>query len=299
MSTDPKPLAELLESWQIGLQAQRLASGTIRHYTEGVRLFLKWCDNTGTPPELTKGNVQRFLADLLAKGAQPTTARARWSALKRFSWWLAKENERPTDELLGLSPPKIDTKIVHPLTDAELRDLIKVCQGKTFRDRRDEALIRLLAETGMRSGECCSLTLDDVDMPHGKATVVRSKTGTGRVVPFGPQTAVALDRYLRMRRSHRLSGTQQFWLGDRSRSFGGNALYRAVTYRAELAGIENMHPHRLRHTAASRWLAAGGSEGGLMAVTGWSNRAMLDRYVAASASARAADEARRLNLGDL
>jgi integrase/recombinase XerD len=200
---------------------------------------------------------------------------------------------------LSLAPPKIDTKIVDPLTDAELKDLIKVCQGRTFRDRRDEALIRLLAETGMRSGECCSLTLDDVDIPHGKANVIRSKTGSGRVVPFGAITAQSLDRYLRMRRSHRLADTQEFWLGDRSRSFGGNALYRAVIYRAGLAGIENMHPHRLRHTAASRWLAAGGSEGGLMSVAGWSNRQMLDRYTAASASSRAADEARKLGLGDI
>ncbi len=298
MISNPIPLADLLPSWQVGLQAQRLAPGTIRHYVEGVRLFLRWCEHSGTTPELTKPIVQRFLADLLAGGAQPTTARARWSALKRLSWWLADEGIQP-DELLNLAPPKIDVKIVDPLTDAELRDLIKVCQGKTFRDRRDEALIRLLAETGMRSGECCSLTLDDVDIPHGKATVVRSKTGSGRIVPFGPQTAVALDRYLRMRRTHRLAGTQAFWLGDRSRSFGGNALYRAVIYRAGLAGIDNMHPHRLRHTAASRWLAAGGSEGGAMAVMGWSKHDMLRRYVAATASSRAADEARRLNLGDL
>jgi hypothetical protein len=32
-----------------------------------------------------------------------------------------------------------------------------------------------------------------------------------------------------------------------------------------MAGIVGFHPHRLRHTAAHRWPAAGGSEGGLMA----------------------------------
>lgn len=298
--TDPIPLAELLlDSWRTGLRAQNLAAGTIRHYVEGARLFLRWCDQVDAEPELTKATVQAFLADLLTGGAQPTTARARWSALKRLSWWLAEEELRPTDQLVGLAPPKIDSKVVRPLTDAELRDLIKVCSGKTFRDRRDEALIRLLAETGMRSGECCSLTVEDVDIARGLVTVTRSKTGKGRVAPFGPTTAQALDRYLRLRRAHRLAGTQEFWLGDRSRSFGDNALYRAVAYRAEMAGIERMHPHRLRHTAASRWLAAGGSEGGAMAVMGWERRDMLDRYTRATASARAADEARKLGLGEI
>ena len=47
------------------------------------------------------------------------------------------------------------------------------------------------------------------------------------------------------------------------------------------------HPHRLRHTAAHRWLAAGGSESGLMAVAGWTRPDMLMRYTKAQASARA------------
>ena len=53
------------------------------------------------------------------------------------------------------------------------------------------------------------------------------------------------------------------------------------------------------HTAAHRWLAAGGSESGLMAIAGWTRSDMLVRYTRARASERAATEARRLNLGDL
>ena len=70
-----------------------------------------------------------------------------------------------------------------------------------------------------------------------------------------------------------------------------------------MAGIEGFHPHVLRHTAAQRWLSADGSadgsEGGLMAVAGWSRRDMLDRYTRATAAERAAEESRRLNLGEL
>ena len=55
----------------------------------------------------------------------------------------------------------------------------------------------------------------------------------------------------------------------------------------------------MRHTAAHRWLSAGGSESGLMAVAGWTRPDMLMRYTKAQASARAAEEARGLNLGDL
>jgi len=69
--------------------------------------------------------------------------------------------------------------------------------------------------------------------------------------------------------------------------------------RAARAGIDGFHPHRMRHTAAHRWLAAGGSEGGLMAVAGWTRPDMLMRYTQAQAASRAAEEARRLGLGEL
>ncbi len=55
----------------------------------------------------------------------------------------------------------------------------------------------------------------------------------------------------------------------------------------------------LRHTAAHRWLARGGSESGLMAMAGWTRTDMLVRYTQARASQRAAEEVRRLNLGEL
>ncbi|MGH9248879.1 MAG: helix-turn-helix domain-containing protein [Acidimicrobiales bacterium] len=53
------------------------------------------------------------------------------------------------------------------------------------------------------------------------------------------------------------------------------------------------------YTAAHRWLAKGGSESGLMAMAGWTRTDMLVRYTKARASERAAQEARRLNLGEL
>jgi hypothetical protein len=46
-----------------------------------------------------------------------------------------------------------------------------------------------------------------------------------RLVSFGPQTARALDRYLRLRRQHRLADTPALWLGDRGRGFGYDAMH--------------------------------------------------------------------------
>jgi site-specific recombinase XerD len=293
-------LAKLLPSWQLAMRAERKSDRTIKSYTEGVQVFLKWCESTGTKPELTMTTVQTYIADVLDRGAEAATALARQKALRRYAVWLADEGELDTNPLLGLKSPKQDRKVAEPLTDDELRRLIKACQGKTLRDRRDEAIVRLMAETGLRAGEVVGLRIADVDLARGLATVRRGKGGKGRIVPFSPQTAAALDRYIRARRTHPLKESEALWIGTRARMpltyFG---LDKTLRERARGAGLQRFHLHLMRHTAATRWLRAGGSEQGLMAVAGWSNRSMLDRYTGASASERAAAEARTLGLGDL
>lgn len=294
----PEELTSLFGSWQLHLRAERKSPQTIKAYGDGVRLFLAWCQRTATPPALDRRTVTAFTADLLDGGAEPATARSRQLALKRFSAWLAAEEEIGHDDLLGVKPPKLDSKIVESLDGDQLAALIKACAGKDFRDRRDEAIVRLMAESAVRSEELLSMTLPDTDLGRGEAIVRRGKGGKGRRVPFGPRTSAALDRYLRLRRAHRLASTPVVWLGDRGKEFGYHALRDTLRYRAELAGIAGFHPHLLRHTAAARWLDAGGSEGGLMAVAGWSRRDMIDRYTRATSERRAADESRRLGLGE-
>jgi integrase/recombinase XerD len=104
--------------------------------------------------------------------------------------------------------------VIEPLTDDELRTLIKACAGSNIRDRRDEALVRFMVETGARAGETVGLLVADVDLQAGTAIVRRGKGGKGRIVPFGPFTSRAIDRYMRLRRSHRLAATPWLWLGD-------------------------------------------------------------------------------------
>lgn len=292
-------LGVLLTSWELHLRAERKSPQTVKAYGDGVRRFLSWCAAHDRPAVLDRATVTAFIAGLLDAGAEASTARSRQLSLRRFSAWLLEEGEQPADRLVGLRPPRLDVKIVEPLTDAELRALIRACTGPEMRDRRDEALTRLMAETGLRAGEAVSMTVPDVHLSEGIALVRRGKGGKGRQVPFGPQTAKALDRYLRARRTHRLVATDALWLGDRGKGFSYDALHKSLAARAQAADVPNFHPHRLRHTAAHRWLAAGGSEGGLMAVAGWTRPDMLLRYTRAQAAGRAAAEARTLNLGDV
>ena len=166
---------------------------------------------------------------------------------------------------------------------------------------RDAALIRLMVETGLRAGEVVGIEVDDMRQREDPPVPHRAQ---GQEPPRAyravlGEAGVAVDRYMRARRHHALADSPALWLGATKNHLIYLGLYDTLTERAERAGIARFHPHLLRHTAAHRWLAAGGSEGGLMGVAGWSRPDMLMRYTRARAEHRAAEEARRLNLGEL
>lgn len=289
---------DLIESWAIDLTAERKSHRTIAIYLAGVRAYADWCDTRGLPTALGRHPFAAYLAELVKEERlADSTIASRHISVRQFSVWLAKENQ-VDDPLLPVKSPKVDEKVTPPFSDAELGALFAACKGVAFRDRRDEALCRLMAEAGPRASDVLSMSVKGTNITAGTA-VITGKGGGERIIGFGPQTARALDRYVRVRKTHRLASGDTFWLGDRGATFGYNGLYKALNARAAAAGIVGFHPHRFRHTFSDRWLDKGGSEGGLMAVAGWKSRKMVDRYAKARASARALAEARGLNLGDL
>lgn len=291
-------LADNLISWKLYLQASRRTKGTIRIYSQVVLMFVQWCEENEITPALNKINVQKWLVHLLDSGIAPSTTQLRQTILRGYSKWLLAEREIDTDELAGMEMVRCDTKVTPALADSQVSAMIAACKGgKPILDRRDEALIRFMAETGARASEVTDLKITDVNLSFQVATITRGKGGKGRIVPFSGDCAAALDRYIRARRKEIAKPEiGPLWVGDHGRNFGYYGLRKALLRRAVQAGVSDFHPHLFRHTAATRWLRHGGSEAGLMSVAGWSTRSMIDRYTAASASERAVEESRRLNL---
>lgn len=290
--------SDLIDSWVLDLRAARKSKETIRSYRTSIEQYRDWCRERGLPFVLEKEQVKFWVVRRLDEGNEASTVRARLRGVRVFSKWCADEGETETDDLLGMASVKVDEKPVDPLTDDQLQALFKVCEGKDFAARRDEAFARLLAESGLRASEILGMTVSGTSVAKGQA-VIMGKGGKGRVVPFGPVTARALDRYLRMRRTHRLAGRDTLWLGVANRGFGYSAAETAMKRRAQAAGIEGFHMHRMRNTSVVRYLRKGGSELGAMAIYGWSSLKMLDHYSKAARAELAIEEHQRLNLGEL
>lgn len=296
MPDDLLDLESLLRSWLITLRGERKSPSTLKAYRAGVEGYLAFCDKQSLPKALTKDGVRAFMAALADH--EPATARLRLSALKLFARWLAAEEGFDPDPIMAVRAPKLDDKAVPDLSEDEVHRMIKACKGAEFRDKRDLAILLLFTETGARASELVALDVADVDLATCTALIRRGKGAKGRSARFSPATAAAVDRYIRARRA---SGNPDDGALFVSSAHARRISYRGMTdslkHRAIKAGVVGFHVHRLRHTAAVRWLASGGSEGGLMAQSGWASRKMIDRYVRTAAEELASAEFDRLNLG--
>jgi site-specific recombinase XerD len=72
--------------------------------------------------------------------------------------------KQATEPLLRLKLPKLDEAVVQPLTDDQIRAMSKACRGPDLKDRRDEAILRLMFATGARAGEVVALQTADLNL---------------------------------------------------------------------------------------------------------------------------------------
>jgi integrase/recombinase XerD len=111
--------------------------------------------------------------------------------------------------------------------------------------------------------------------------------GKTRIVRISHQTAVTLDRYIRVRARHAQAYRPQLWLGVNNRGpMTANGIYQMIVRRGRQCGVA-VHPHRFRHHFSHTWLDRGGAEGDLMELNGWTSPQMLRRYGASARGTRA------------
>lgn len=291
-------LEDLQRSFGRHLRAEGRSERTVVIYGQSVKFYSHWLEAQGRPAtvdELTRPAVREWLAQL-SDVNEPSTVKTRYRGLFRFCGWLVDEDELDENPMKTLSPPEPSARPVPILDDAELASLLKVCAGKDLADRRDEAVMRLLLDCGLRVSELCGLTVTGVDLDHGMA-LVRGKGSKVRPVYFGARTARAVDRYLRLRATHRWAHLEALLLSQRG-AITPDGVRERLLVRGRQAGIEDLHPHRFRHTWAHDFLMSGGQERDLKRLAGWSSDVMLERYGASAADARARAAAQRMKRGD-
>lgn len=303
-------IADLAAAFDRSLRAAKRAERTRQLYAQSIRFFCEWLTASGRPltlDQLTRRAISDWLADL-GERVDVETVRTRHRGIRRFCRWLVVEGELDKPPTEGIEMAARAEKDVRVFSDDEIKAMLKSCavprgrgtgfDRRIFDGRRDETIIRLLLDCGLRVAELAGADLDHVDLDQEVVYVV-GKGDRPRAVPFGARTGQALDRYLRQRGGHpKTRITNRLLLGERGPMSPDGIRWRLEVV-GEDSGVPGVHPHAFRHTFAHRWLAADGKERDLMRLAGWRSDAMLQVYARTTAVARAHAAHRRMGLGDL
>jgi integrase/recombinase XerD len=255
------PADELLERYRRYLVTERgLGASTAADYAAKVRPFLAARTDHGLAG-LTAAGVTAFVVET-CPSMRKGTAKLTVTALRSLLGWLHLAGEIPGP--LAWAVPAVASwrlaALPAPLEPAQVQAMLDGCDAGTAVGRRDRAMLVLLARLGLRAGEVAGLTLEDIDWRAGEIIV----TGKGRCserLPLPADAGEAIAAWLRDGRAAPFEGTRRVFLRVRA-PHGGltpTGVSQAVFAAGQRAGIEGVHAHRLRHSAATGMLRAGAS----------------------------------------
>lgn len=201
--------------------------------------------------------------------ASPSWLAMRLSVVRSFTTWLQASHPSTEVPPLGWLPQRRRTN-PYLYSDEDISALIEAARRARWplSAATYEALIGLLAVTGLRVGEAIGLDRSDVSFSDGLLTIRESKLDKSRAVPIHSTTVAALRRYLRQRSALSPDPDEPGFFvhpaGNRITYGSVQAMFRTLTGRAGLVPRSKLcRPtiHGLRHTFAVNTLVRWYREG--------------------------------------
>jgi integrase/recombinase XerD len=230
--------------------ARSLAENTRKAYRRAIKRFRDWCDLPWG--SITPRIAAKYKAHLEEQGYKPSTINAYLSPLADLYQWMMRAcpeqnliNPWSTIDYLPVPQP-----LPQDLGDEAMGRIWAVLADRSLRDR----LIFALLAHGLRVGELVALKLGDYD---GEKILVReAKADSTGVVYLSPATCAMVEQSM----DDRSDDCPIVWRNDRGSPGGAlsaNGVRSIVRLVGDLAGVINLHPHQMRHTAATGMLRKG------------------------------------------
>jgi len=210
----------------------------------------------------------------------PHSIKAHWAVLSAFFAWAAREGIVERNIMADVRRPKTPKLLKVGFTAEEVRRLIKAAEAKGGqRAARDKAILLFLLDTGCRISEVVNCRCSDVDFTTGRVKI-RGKGAKERFVYLGRAARKVVWRYVNLHRPEPLPGQDYLFLTHDGRQMKRWGLASLLKRLGREAGVENVHAHRFRHTAAIEFLRNGGDVFTLQRMLGHSTLEMVRQYLA-------------------
>ena len=320
-------------------QAVKKAERTAYDYTQIARKWAEWLSNPGAKDydtnnrdrdskrvwEATTGDLQVFLRQQLQSGISGGTVRNRRWALSSFYQELEEianegydlpDFENPADDLDTSdwqslnSKPKKAKELKEEIYYLDPEEIDLLAENAPNPKLRNELLIRLLYQTGLRCGEMADTRRKDVDTDERAIKVHATKTHLNRTVYYQPSLDTLMSRWINVeRKALSTAGSEYLFPTYKTEQISQKQINRTVKDAAEAAGLQShvytnaaghglmkVTAHVLRHSFAVQSIKNDMNTRILQELMGHKNIETTERYLRVAES-DVRDAARKYGAG--
>ena len=174
-------LLPAINAWKLYLEDQGRSIHTIKAFTADLKLLASYLPPDRPLGAITTGDINTFLDWMLNKRGvpcSPKTLARRITSIKAFFRWLLQFGAILIDPAEKVVQKSVISPLPEALTPNELQLILEIAHNHRFDEKPDArpyALLKLLIDTGIKKGECLSLTTNhiDLDAPNGPILFVR------------------------------------------------------------------------------------------------------------------------------
>ena len=246
-------LTKLIEDFVSYLNVEKnYAENTISSYERDLLKFSSVLNKKGFNDfkEIDSDALNLFIMELRNAGTSGKSLKRYLSSIRVFFTFLMERDELEINPALSIKTPKIERDLPKTIDFDDLKKMMTIKSSK-YKELRSVLMIELLYSCALRVSELVGINLEDIDMNEGFVKVM-GKGGKARFSPMGQTTIEVLKRYVKQRPN---CNTDALFINQKSLRISTRTVQNIVKNRALEVGVSiNVHPHMLRHAAATHFL---------------------------------------------
>lgn len=235
------------------LYSKGLSDNSVKAYISD--LYNLFIENKVT--DVNSANLNNLIDLISKKTYSPNTKKRKLSVIKQFVKWF---NTNHQQKLIILEDIKIKSgqKLPETLSILEIDKMINYFKIDSFLSSRNRTIIDFMYSTGCRVSELCNVKISDLDFDDDYVQLT-GKGSKQRIVPIGSKLKENLILYLDTRNLKDPKNLSPLlFLSKSNNRLDRTAIFRLIKSTALNTGVKiNVHPHTLRHSAATHMLEAG------------------------------------------
>lgn len=234
---------------------------TVSSYGRDLERYIDGLEEAGVtnPDDVTGELIEAHVRSLSEAGLAPASMERAVSTIKGFHRFMVAERITAVHAAANLPLPKKPERLPDVISRDKAADLLDQPFALSAAGQRDHCILEVLYGCGLRVSELCDLELNRVYLNDNLLRVI-GKGNKERIVPIVGTAAAALSDYLanwRPKLERVGVNASEVFLNKNGRRISRQSVHNIVSTYGAVVGLENLHPHTLRHSFATHMLEGG------------------------------------------